>query len=77
MNGRSGCHGWTAKVGFGPEALAVLKIPIASGGTVDTLWYLIWVHPQAHGTTWIPPFKAGLHEDLVQTKAFRRPLDRS
>ena len=44
---------------------------------MDSVWHLVWIHPQAHRTTRIAPLKACIHENLIQSHLFSSPLDRT
>ena len=54
-------------MGASTEALTALEVAVRGGGAALARLQLVRVHGQAHGAARLPPFKARLDEDLVET----------
>src|SRR5690606_36254361 len=79
MAGNSSCssHGGRHQVRAPLEALTAFEIAVRSRGAAFLRLKLVGVHGKAHRATWLPPLKACIKKNLVQTFSFRLILDQA
>ena len=66
-NGCRRSHGRAHQMGACAGPLPALKIAVGSGGTALTRRHDVAIRAQAHGTSGLPPFEPGIHQDTVPT----------